>query len=103
MSFFLRIKGCVNCCKTTSVYIKNAYSRAESFSHWERFLKITAPLSNLITPCFLNLTDLVSGPEPQWFLNPGCYGANLPSLTGPTLELVPSSTFVLDPNDMSVG
>jgi hypothetical protein len=60
MSFFLRIKGCVNCCKTTSVYIKNAYSRAESFSHWERFLKMTAPLSNLITPCFLNLTDLVS-------------------------------------------
>ena len=42
-------------------YIKNAYSRAESFSHWERFLKTTASLSNLIPPCFYYLTNLVSG------------------------------------------
>ena len=28
-------------------YIKNAYSNAESFSHWEHFLKTTASLSNL--------------------------------------------------------
>jgi hypothetical protein len=41
-------------------YIKNAYSRAESFSHWERFLKTTASLSNLIPPCFYYLTNLVS-------------------------------------------
>ena len=26
-------------------YIKNAYSRAELFSHWQRFLKMTASLS----------------------------------------------------------
>ena len=45
-------------------YIKNAYSRAESFSHWERFLKTTASLSNLIPPCFYYLTNLVSGSYP---------------------------------------
>ncbi len=61
MSFCVRIKGCVNCCTTTSLHEKNAYSRAESFSHWERFLKTTASLSNLIPPSFYNnMTSLVS-------------------------------------------
>jgi hypothetical protein len=30
---------------------------AESFSHWERFLKTTASRSNLIPPCFYYLTN----------------------------------------------
>ena len=42
-------------------YIKIAYSHAESFRKWERFLKTTASLSNLIPPCFCYLTNLVSG------------------------------------------
>jgi hypothetical protein len=31
------------------------------FRKWERFLKTTASLSNLIPPCFYHLTNLVSG------------------------------------------
>ena len=60
MSFFVRIKGCVNCCTTPQYIYKNAYLRAESFSHWERFLKTTALLSHLIPPCFDYMTNLVS-------------------------------------------
>ncbi len=51
-------------------YIKNAYSRAESFSHWERFLKTPALLSNLIPPCFYYLTNLVSVSYAPAFLMP---------------------------------
>ena len=40
-------------------YIKNAYSCAESFSHWERFLKTTASLSNSIPPCFYNPANFI--------------------------------------------
>ena len=50
-------------------YIKNAYSRAESFSHWERFLKTTASLSNLIPPCFYNPANY--GRFSVCFLSPG--------------------------------
>jgi len=60
MSFFAVVKGCVNFHEMTSVH-KNAYLHAESFRKWERFLKTTASLSNLIPPCFYNLTNLVSG------------------------------------------
>jgi hypothetical protein len=42
-------------------YTKNAYLHAELFRKWERFLKTTASLSNLILPCFYYLTNLVSG------------------------------------------
>jgi hypothetical protein len=49
-------------------YIKNAYLHAESFWKWERFLKTTASLSNLIPPCFYYLTNLVSG---------GIYGSTI--------------------------
>ena len=49
-------------------YIKNAYSRAESFSLCERFPKTTASLSNLIPPYFYYLTNL--GRFGVWFLNP---------------------------------
>ncbi len=51
------------------LYIKNAYSRAESFSHWERFLKTTASLSNLIPPCFYNPANY--GRFSVCFLSPG--------------------------------
>jgi hypothetical protein len=54
----------------TSVH-KNAYSCAESFSHWERFLKTTASLSNLISPCFYYLTNLVRFSVWCLNLNPG--------------------------------
>ena len=68
MSFFVRIKGCVNFRPTTSVH-KNAYSCAASFSHWERFLKTTASLSNLIPPCFYNPAN--NGRFSVCFLSPG--------------------------------
>ena len=57
MSFFVRIKGCVNYCTTTSVHKKRVLM-CLSFSHWERFLKTTASFSNLIPPCFYNLTRI---------------------------------------------
>ena len=60
MLFFIIVKGCVNFHEITLMH-KNAYSRAESFSQWERFLKTTLSLSNLIPPCFYYLTNLVSG------------------------------------------
>ena len=40
-------------------YIKYAYSCAESFSHWEHFLKTTASLSNSIPPCFYNPANFI--------------------------------------------
>ena len=43
-------------------YIKSAYSNAESFCHQEHLLKTTQLLSNLIPPCFYNLTNLVNAP-----------------------------------------
>ncbi len=60
MSFFVVVKGCVNFHEMTSVH-KNAYSHAELFMKWERFLKMTASLSNLSSPCFYYLANLVSG------------------------------------------
>ncbi len=56
-------------------HIKNAYSRAESFSQWERFLKTTASLSNLFLLVFIILLImvdfLVSVSIPPVFLSPG--------------------------------
>ena len=54
MSFFVRIKGCVNCRTTTSVYKKRVL-RAESFSHWELFLKTTASLSKFLLAFIIGL------------------------------------------------
>jgi hypothetical protein len=68
MSFFVRIKGCVKLLYG-DLSTKSAYSCAESFCHWERFLKTTALLSNLIPPCFYYLTNLVR--FSVWCLNPG--------------------------------
>ena len=60
MSFLNVVKGCVNFHEMTSVH-KNAYLHAELLRKWERVLKMTAPLSNLIPPCFYYLTILVNG------------------------------------------
>ena len=66
MSFFVRLKA-------VSIIIvvdeqKNAYSHAESFRRWERFLKTTASLSNLTPTCFYHRTNLVcvSYPRPAF-------------------------------------
>ena len=69
MSFFVIVKGCVNFHEMTPLH-KNAYSNAESFSHWELILKTTASLSNLIPLFFYYLTNLVSGAYAQVVLMP---------------------------------
>jgi len=76
MSFFVRIKGCVNFHETIPVH-KNAYWCGELFCHWGRFLKTTASRSNLIPPCFYYLTNL--GRFGVWFLSTG--GSYLPAST----------------------
>jgi hypothetical protein len=43
------------------------------FTKWERFLKTTASLSNLIPPCFYDLTNLVSVSYAPAFLMPGLW------------------------------
>jgi len=53
---FVVVKGCVNFDEMTSVH-KNTYLHAESFRKWERFLKTTASLSNLIPPCLESPTS----------------------------------------------
>jgi len=69
MSFFVDVKGCVNFYEMTSVH-KKRVSHAESFRKWERFLKTTASLSNLIPPCFYYLTNLVSVLMPRRLFMP---------------------------------
>jgi len=60
VSFFVRLKGCVNFHETTSVHKQRVLTRCVVYQ-WERFLKMTALLSNLIPPGFYYLTNLVSG------------------------------------------
>ena len=60
MSFFVVVKGCVNFYEMTSVHKKCVFARW-IISEVGALLKTTAPLSNLIPPCFYYLTNLVSG------------------------------------------
>jgi len=85
MSFFVVVKGCVNFHEMTSQYIKNAYSHAESLRKWERFLKTTASLSNLIPPCFLKTTASLSNLIPPCFY----YLTNLVSVSYAPASLMP--------------
>ena len=56
-------------------HIKNAYSRVESFSRWERFLKTTASLSNLIPPCFYYPANYGSFFSVCFYSPAGLYGS----------------------------